>query len=257
MAEADPNRSSSQLSATLDRYRVLGLDQSVISPYVGFDGKDVRSRPFKLLRTQLAKVLDERETSLIGITSPAPAAGKSFLSLNIAASLAQLRERAVYLVDLDLRRASIAGQLDLAVDKGVDAFLRGEALSLADIGLRLDGYPLVVFPTNQVTSGSEEYVAGAEFERFIQLLRAESKNAIMLFDLPPVFASDDAMISIESLDGYIMVVDSGRTNRRQITEAVDMLRPSPLLGTVLNRYKGGLLDSYGYYSHTYDHYYGT
>ena len=256
MAEADTNKPSSRALLAVEGYRVVSFDKGFLRRHAGFDSKDIRSRPFKLLRTQLTKLLAGRQASFVGITSPAPAAGKSFLSLNIAASLAQLGDRPVYLVDLDLRRASMAEQLELTVEKGVDAFLRGEVQSLQEIALRLDDLPLVLVPTNQVTSGSEEYVSGPAFARLIELLRAKSQNAVVLFDLPPVFASDDAMICIEALDGYIMVVDSGSTTRRQLQEAIEMLQPSPMLGSVLNRYKGGLLDSYGYYSHTYDRYYG-
>lgn len=255
MADIDPTTLSDPARA-LANYPVIALERSQMALHVGFDGRDIRSRPFKLLRTQLAKLLAGRGARLIGITSTAPAAGKSFLSLNLAASLAQVAEHPVYLVDLDLRRASLAEQLGLTVNTGVDAFLRAEAQELVDIGHRVEGLPLVVFPTKQVDTRSEEHLAGPQFSRLVQLLRQQSDGGIVLFDLPPVFASDDAMICIEALDGYVMIVDSGRTSRRQLTEAIEMLRPSPLLGSVLNRYKGGLLDTYGYYSHAYDRYYG-
>jgi Mrp family chromosome partitioning ATPase len=254
MADADLS-SLSDTSGPLEKYPPVPLESFRLAANVGFEGRDIRSRPFKLLRTQLTKLLAWRQARLIGITSAAPAAGKSFLSLNLAASLAQVSEHPVYLVDLDLRRASLAEQLGLTVETGIDAFLRGEASRLEDLGRRLEGSPLIVFPTNRVNSGSEEHVAGPHFARLIQLLREDAGDSIVLFDLPPVFASDDAMICIEALDGYVMIVDSGKTSRRQLTEAIEMLRPSPFLGSVLNRYKGGLLDSYGYYSHAYDRYY--
>jgi len=257
MAEADPTKPSSQALLSIEGFRAIEFDKATAVRNVGFEGRDIRSRPFKLLRTQLTKLLAGNGARLVGLTSSTPAAGKSFLSLNIAASLAQLGERAVYLVDLDLRRASMAEQLGLSIETGVDSFLRGEVQTLREIGLRFDDLPLVLLPTGQVTSGSEEYISAPTFGHLIQLLRTETHNAIVLFDLPPVFASDDAMISIEALDGYLMVVDSGNTTRRQLLETIEMLRPSPLLGTILNRYKGGLLDSYGYYTHTYDRYYGT
>jgi hypothetical protein len=53
----------------------------------------------------------------------------------------------------------------------------------------------------------------------------------------------------------MMVVDAGRTNRRQITDALEMLHPAPCLGTILNRYKGGILDTYGYSYGNYASYY--
>ena len=75
---------------------------------VAMDSNDKRSRPFNLLRAQIIKKLDQVGGRLIGITSAAPGAGKSFVASNLAASLGMLPNRYTYLIDLDLRRASIA-----------------------------------------------------------------------------------------------------------------------------------------------------
>jgi Mrp family chromosome partitioning ATPase len=42
------------------------------------------------------------------------------------------------------------------------------------------------------------------------------------------------------------VVDAGKTTKNQVKEALAMMQPTSCLGTVLNRYRGGLADSYGY-----------
>ena len=74
----------------------------------------------------------------------------------------------------------------------------------------------------------------------------------MICDLPPVFANDDTMMSMQYLDAYVLVVDHGMTTSRQVEEAVRLLDPVPCLGTVLNRYQGGFADPYGYgYGDTY------
>mgnify|MGYP003484450845 CR=1 FL=1 len=75
---------------------------------VAMDSNDKRSRPFNLLRVQVTKKLDQVDGKLIGITSAAPGAGKSFVASNLAASLGMLSNRQTYLIDLDLRRASVA-----------------------------------------------------------------------------------------------------------------------------------------------------
>src|SRR3546814_2174061 len=82
----------------------------------------------------------------------------------------------------------------------------------------------------------------------IEALRERSEAATILFDLPPAFASDDAMIILEQLDGYVLVVDSGKTTRRHVQDVLGMLQPTPCIGSILNRYRGGLGDSYGYRS---------
>jgi protein-tyrosine kinase len=48
------------------------------------------------------------------------------------------------------------------------------------------------------------------------------------------------------MDGYVLIIDSGVTTRRQVQDTMVMLEPTPCIGTVLNRYRGGLTDSYGY-----------
>ena len=94
--------------------------------------------------------------------------------------------------------------------------------------------------------GSAELLAGESFARFAAGLRALPSDSIVLCDLPPVFAGDDAMITLERLDGYLLVVDSGKTTVKQVAHAIQLLEPTPCLGTILNRYQGGLADHYGY-----------
>ena len=68
----------------------------------------------------------------------------------------------------------------------------------------------------------------------------------MIVDLPPVFASDDTLLTAARLDGYLLVVEYGRNTAEQVRESLRLLDPTPCLGTILNRYKGGLFDAYGY-----------
>lgn len=215
---------------------------------VGFDSRDSRARPFNLLRTQIAKRFAQKNAKLIGITSAAPNAGKSFLSLNLAASLSRVAERTVYLVDLDLRRASVAEGLGLEHKTGVGDFLNGSLDDLGGQGWRVSSCNLAVFPTKRISSGSNsaELLAGDRYTQLVAAFRKESEKALVLFDLPPAFANDDTMIAMQKLDGYIMVVDSGVTTSRQVKDTMLMLEPTPCLGAVLNRYTGGMVDHYGY-----------
>ena len=222
---------------------------------VGFDARDRRARAFSLMRTSLSKRLKERGHRVVGLTSATPAAGKSFLSMNLAASLAKVSDDPVYLVDLDLRRASMGEQIGLNVEAGIGSYLRGASIDLHDLGYRITGTNLVVFPTERITDNSAELVSGARFEQLIQTIAARSGTSTVLIDLPPAFASDDTMLIMERLDGYILVVDSGKTTKRHVNELVRLLDPVPCVGTILNRYVGGFGDSYGYGYGDYKDYY--
>ncbi|WP_156377460.1 MULTISPECIES: CpsD/CapB family tyrosine-protein kinase [unclassified Sphingopyxis] len=213
---------------------------------VGFDSRDARARPFNLLRTSFAKKLKEDGHRLVGITSATPAAGKSFLSMNLASSLARVIEEPVFLVDLDIRRASLAEEIGLVPERGIESFLEGDITDLTEIGHRIEGTNLGLFPAVRRTSNTAELLASDRFTQMIEVLRGRCEASTILFDLPPAFASDDAMISLSHLDGFILVVDAGKTTRRHVTDVLSMLSPTPCLGTILNRYSGGLGDSYGY-----------
>lgn len=213
---------------------------------VAFDNRDIRSRPFNIMRTRVLKQMDLQKMRMIGVTSPAPTAGKSLISLNLAAAIARLNDQPVILADLDLRRGTLATALDYQFEHGLTDFLEGRTQSLDQVAVRIADTPLVLLPSHVTTEDSSALLSGPQFEALIDWLRMQAQQAVVIVDLPPVFANDDAMILMERLDGYLMVVDSGKTTSRQVRDALELLRPSAPLGTVLNRYEGGMLDSYGY-----------
>jgi protein-tyrosine kinase len=248
MSEADATSVFDGAPLQLGKLPVFTPASSALSDnlIVGLDNRDSRSRPFNLLRTTLAKRLKEKNYRLVGITSATPSAGKSFLSMNLAASLSRVSDDPVVLVDLDLRRASLAEEIGMEVENGVSDFLKGDISDLGLIAKRIENTELILFPTKRIAKNTAELVTGPNFDHFISLLRQKTGQSIVLFDLPPAFANDDSMLILERLDAFVMVVDSGKTNRNQVQEVLAMLNPVPCAGTILNRYNGGFADSYGY-----------
>ena len=234
---------------------VAEVEQPEIGPkLVGFESKDARSRPFNLLRAQLIKKLAETGGRLIGITSPAPNAGKSFVASNLAASMSQLTNRRTTLIDLDLRRATIADIFGLEGPGGVTEYLLGDELTLTQIGRRIGTSNLVVYPTFPAAVNSAELMVGDRLLDLVARARALGDDAIVIFDLPPVFANDDAMLVAEQLDGILLVVEQGVTTKKQLQSSLQLLHPTPILGTIFNRFTGGSGDPYGY-GGKYDGYY--
>ena len=257
MAEADPQNISKSSPFDMTTLREFRPKAEVLerSKIVAFDSRDLRSRPFNLMRTKFTKQLDAHNLRMVGITSPAPMAGKSCLSMNLAAALARLDDKQVVLVDLDLRRGSIADEVGLEFEAGVSDYLAGAVSDLSKIAVRIADYPLAILPTAAVSEDSSSMLAGKRYDRLIEDLREIARDAIVLIDLPPVFANDDAMLTASALDAYLMIVDAGKTTQRQLKDSIEMMRPTPCAGTVLNRYKGGSIDSYGYGSKAYSRYY--
>lgn len=245
----------------LDRLPIFTVDRHLLrkNHIVGFNNRGIETRSLNLMRTTFAKKLKAEDCRVIGITSAAPEAGKSFLTVNIGASLAFVSDGPVFLVDLDLRRASLASLIGLEPAATLNDYLSGEASDLLQIGVRIKGSGVAVFPATRTQTPPVELLAGDRLSDLMIQLRGMSSTATVLVDLPPVFADDDAMIIAENLDAYLMVVDAGRTTKSQVKEALAMMQPTPCIGTVLNRYRGGLADPYGYgYGYgAYQNYYDT
>lgn len=213
----------------------------------GFDSRDIRSRPFNLMRSRLFKLHVAKGWRLFGVVSSNPGVGKSFVATNLGAALSRTPDVSTYLIDFDLRRGSLAENFGCSPKTGLRQYLSGEVHSLINAGLTPEGENLILIPTDSSRVHSAELLANDRMTALLDDMRAQPSSTIVLCDLPPVFANDDAAIITSKLDAYILVVESGYTNKKQIREAVNALSPATCAGVVLNRYQGGMVaDTYGY-----------
>ena len=212
---------------------------------VGFNSRNITSRPFSLLRSQLIKRMRASDHKIVGITSPAPGAGKSFLSANLAASLSRLPSIKTLAFDLDVRRASLAANFGMTGEVGLEQFLAGKTDDLAKVGRSIAGTNLSVFPCFPNELETVDLLASDRFADFVSALKKLPDDVIVIFDMPPVFANDDAMVVATLIDAYLMVVEQGRTNATQITDSMRLLEPATCIGSVLNRYEGGIGEGVG------------
>lgn len=225
----------------------------------GFNSRDRRSRPFNLLRSQVLKIMTARKWKIIGVTSATPRVGKSFMASNLAASLSRIPGTHTLLFDLDLRRGSIADIFEIPEGLGINTYLAGDVDKLDAASRDIKGTGLTVFPSFATDHSSAELLAGARFRTLVQAMRGLPDNVICICDLPPAFANDDAAIVLREIDAYLLIVEEGQTTARQVRDTIEILKPAPCMGTVLNKYRGGLgSDDYGFGYGTqkyYDAYY--
>ncbi len=241
----------------LSRARPIAIDPVLLrgERVIGFDPTDRDARPFTLLRSRILDLWRGQGRKLIGITSASPSAGKSFIACNVAASIATLPEARVALFDLDLRRGTVANNFGLSPEAGIETYLSGANPDLSALGRKIEGLALTLFTCTPIRGHSASLVAGEAFESMATAMRALPDDVLVLCDLPPTFANDDAKLICDRLDGYILVAEDGVTPRKSVKAAIQFMAPSTLLGTVLNRANVGIDDQYGYGSKAYRHYY--
>ncbi len=189
---------------------------------------------FRLLRTQVLQRLTLAGYSTLAITSANRGEGKSLTAVNLAISLALNVSRTVLLVDLDLRCPRIHTYFGIEPEAGLnDYLLEDTPLSACLINPGIER--LVILPVRAALHASSELLLAPKMIRLAQELKTRYADRIVLYDLPPVLASDDALAFLQHVDCCLFVVQDGRTPKGDIVRAAELLAECDVIGTVLNK----------------------
>jgi protein-tyrosine kinase len=189
-------------------------------------------RAYKIMRTRLLRRLTAEHWSWIALTSTTAGEGKTLTSINLATALAQEPNTHVCLVDLDLPRPQVAAQMGIRCERGLGDYLLGEAEALQVI--YTCGSPnLLVIPNNRSFDHSSEMLASARMLELLRVIETELPQHIVIFDMPPL-TSDDALAFAPRVDGVLLVVAEGQTERAAVAKSQELLAEMNLIGVVLN-----------------------
>jgi protein-tyrosine kinase len=203
--------------------------------YVVFpDEQGPASQAYKMLRTQVLQRTRQHAMRCIGIVSAASGEGKSVTAINLALSLVAETTQSVLLVDLDLRHPSIARTLGIDSGEGIEALLTSSAPFVSVLRRSSINERLGIVPACAPVAGSSELLASPRAAELMRALRGVAGEPLVLIDLPPALLSDDVLTLAPLLDGVVLVVTEERTRREDIQRVFDLLRNTPVIGTVLN-----------------------
>ena len=216
------------------------------------DPKSPVSESYRTLRTNLQFSKVDRHIKTILVTSSGPKEGKSTTAANLAIAMAQVGHK-VALIDADLRRPVIHSIFGLNKDEGITNYLM-ETISYDKLAKKTFLDNLWIMPCGVLPPNPSELLASRKMEDMLTKLRNDFD--IIILDSPPVIAVTDAAILSTKVDGTILVVNSGQTNRDALTRANVLLDnvDTKLLGLLINGIDvDGIYGSYYYYY--YHHYY--
>jgi receptor protein-tyrosine kinase len=179
--------------------------------------------------------LEASNRNLIMVTSSRPSEGKTFTTVNLALSIALERDRTVLLVDADVARPSVARLLDFPNTAGLVDFLADQNRPLSDLILRTSVPKLRILPAGRRHAHSTELLASETMSRLVQELSQRYPDRVVLFDSPPLLATSEAAVLAGLMGQVVMVVESGKTKREELNEALALLDPKQYIGLVLNK----------------------
>ena len=207
------------------------------------DPGGVASESYRSLRTSLFYAVMDAPPTVILMTSPGSADGKSTTCANLAVVLAQAGKETL-LVDGDLREPSLHKFFGVPNVSGLVNVLSGEydlseACTEPFPGLKmLSTGPIPPYPTELLSSG--------RFAEFVG--QARRLFDYVLIDSPPTQLVSDPMIIAAKADAVLLVLDCQETSKRSLRKAVRDLEAvgANVLGTVVNKAPKAETGRYGY-----------
>lgn len=239
--------------------KVAPLTESKIVVKEG--SRDVVNEAFRVLRTNLEFVSGENEKGqVILMTSFNPGSGKTFLTVNIAATLA-IKGKRVLAIDGDLRRGSTSVYVG-SPHHGLSNYLAGKVQRIEDVivpaseAIHFDVLPVGTIPPNPT-----ELLAGERFQTLLAELR--TRYDYILIDCPPIELVADTHIIGKYVDETIFVVRAGLLERSMLSELQRIYTEHKFKNMVvlLNGTEGSGSYHYGYrygyhYGYGSNYYYG-
>lgn len=172
--------------------------------------------------------------NLVMIASALPGAGKTFLSLNLALSMASELDWNVLLVDADVSRATLSKNLGLGDASGLVGLLEEERGSIASYVHKTNFPGLHVLPAGQSRPQVKELFTSQRLRTVVAEL-AKGERRIVLVDSPPLLLTSEARVLAGYVGQVVVVVEASVTPRRSLLEAIELLDPSKAINLVMNK----------------------
>ena len=202
---------------------------------------------YRSLRARIKRAESGRVVRTIAITSPAKGDGKTLTSANLALTMAQEFQQRVLLVDGDLRRPSLHRLFGLTDPPGLSDVLMGGA-QLEDVIVTFPEYHLSLLPAGAPPAHPTELLGSTTMRHVLETLRARHDR--VLVDLPPVAPLADLQVVAPLVDGLLLIVRAGVTQKPAIERALAGLDLNKVLGLVLNASDApGVDDRYATYGY--------
>jgi capsular exopolysaccharide synthesis family protein len=179
---------------------------------------------------------DEHAARVIMVTSAGPAEGKTTITANLGAALAERGDR-VLVLSCDMRRPALGAFLGIPEEPGLADAIRSTNghSTLSQYRRETDVYRLSIVASGVAPSNPGEMLSS---ERMRTLLaEGRRRNDVVLLDTPPILVASDAAPLIPETDAVLLVACAGTTTVEVAKRVTDTLRRlgAPLIGVALNR----------------------
>jgi capsular exopolysaccharide synthesis family protein len=219
-------------------------------------GTDVRSstaEAFRLIRTNLDFMLasNRKQSKSIFITSTTSGEGKSFISINLAATLA-LSGQKVLLMGMDLRAPKVTEYLGIPERSGITNYITDEDILLEDLIFQIPEIKgLDIIASGVIPPNPAELLMTKRVENLFTIVKQEYD--IVIVDTAPVNLVTDTLLIGKYADMFMYVVRANYLDKRLLAVPQELYNEQklPNMAIVLNDTDPKRSYGYGYGGYGY------
>jgi Mrp family chromosome partitioning ATPase len=190
----------------------------------------VRAASLRILRHRL---IERGNPAIIAVSGPDEGSGKTTCAVNLALALSECDRAKVLLVEANLRKPAVAMLFGFLPPEGLARQLdRHRDRPLEPWFVVELGSPSLHVLAADSGQASEPLLDGPAFSQAIQRLRMAGYDYVVL-DTPSVLHSADVNLIQGACDGVLMTAWAARTTGKALSQAVEQLSPSKILGIAL------------------------
>ena len=196
-----------------------------------------------------AKTLNH--SNLVMVSSSNPNEGKTFISINLALSIALEQDKTVLLIDADVLRPSLHRELEFNTKNGLLEYLLDEVPSLSEIIYNTNIANLKLIPAGNPHHLTNELLASKRMVTLAEELADRYPDRIVIFDCPPILGVTETPVLSSLVGQAVVVVEESKTKLEDVKKAVSQLDEDIAVGFVMNKTIRSKKDGYGYYGYGY------
>jgi tyrosine-protein kinase Etk/Wzc len=218
------------------------------------EGQEGYKETFRVLRTKLSTIFDDRKKKIMMFTSCEENTGKTTIVANLGISYAQGRNK-VLLVDFDLRKGALSSLFDVKPNSpGLISFLKkkDEQPYIYNKGVKT----LDILPAGGISENSSDMLSENNLRELFELINASDYDYVLI-DTPPVTRVVDTLVLGKIVKDAVLIVRPDHTFKESVVWGLQEMEQEKInvIGTVINAgdiEKSVFRYRYGYgYGYTY------
>lgn len=199
-------------------------------------GNTIEAGYYDRLRTKILQQCKDHGWRRLLVTSPTKSCGKTTTCANLAASFARQSDRHMMLFDMDMRRPELARAIGHRHGPGLADLFEGKT-TFEEQAVRL-GQTVILSANQRSHPNPSQILLQDRTPAILDELQARYQPDLMVFDTPPMLATDDTMALSKYVDCAVIVVAAETSTTQHVDDCERELAESTnVLGIILNKCK--------------------